>query len=426
MTNKGKAISWSWVPSLYYAEGLPYAFVMIVSVVMYKKLNISNTEIALYTSWLYLPWVIKPLWSPFVEIFKTKRFWIIFMQLLIGAGLAGIALTIPSSNMFKYTLAFFWLIAFSSSTHDIAADGFYMLGLSSHDQAWFIGIRNTFYRFAILTGQGLLVILAGQLENIYDDVFAWSIIFAGLSFLFILFAFYHKWALPKPTEDNELSKLNIKKTIPNIVNVFISYFKKPQIIIAVCFILIYRFGEAQLVKIAPLFMLDSIEMGGLGLTTSEYGFIYGTLGMIMLTLGGIFGGLLAAKHGLKYWIIWMALAMKLPDIVYVYMAYTQPDNFYLIGSFVAIEQFGYGFGFTAYLLYMMMLSEGEHKTAHYAICTGFMALGMMIPGMFSGLLQETIGYRYFFNWVLVATIPGLILIKYIKIDSKFGLRAKTN
>ena len=426
MTNKNKAISWSWVPSLYYAEGLPYAFVMIVSVVMYKKLNISNAEIALYTSWLYLPWVIKPLWSPFVEIFKTKRFWIIFMQLLIGAGLAGIALTIPSSNMFKYTLAFFWLIAFSSSTHDIAADGFYMLGLSSHDQAWFIGIRNTFYRFAILTGQGLLVILAGQLENIYNDVFAWSIIFAGLSFLFILFAFYHKWALPKPTEDNELSKLTIKKIIPNIVNIFISYFKKPQIIIAVCFILIYRFGEAQLVKIAPLFMLDSIEMGGLGLTTSEYGFIYGTLGMIMLTLGGIFGGLLAAKHGLKYWIIWMALAMKLPDIVYVYMAYAQPDNFYLIGSFVAIEQFGYGFGFTAYLLYMMMLSEGEHKTAHYAICTGFMALGMMIPGMFSGLLQETIGYRYFFNWVLVATIPGLILIKYIKIDSKFGLRAKTN
>ena len=426
MTNKNKARSWSWVPSLYYAEGLPYAFVMIVSVVMYKKLNISNTEIALYTSWLYLPWVIKPLWSPFVEVFKTKRFWIIFMQLLIGAGLAGIALTIPSSNMFKYTLAFFWLIAFSSSTHDIAADGFYMLGLSSHDQAWFIGIRNTFYRFAILTGQGLLVILAGQLENIYNDVFAWSIIFAGLSFLFILFAFYHKWALPKPTEDNELSKLTIKKIIPNIVNIFISYFKKPQIIIAVCFILIYRFGEAQLVKIAPLFMLDSIEMGGLGLTTSEYGFIYGTLGMIMLTLGGIFGGLLVARHGLKYWIIWMALAMKLPDIVYVYMAYVQPDNYYLIGSFVAIEQFGYGFGFTAYLLYMMMLSEGKHKTAHYAICTGFMALGMMIPGMFSGFLQESIGYKYFFNWVLIATIPGLILIKYIKIDSKFGLRVKTD
>ena len=427
MNNRNKPISWSWVPSLYYAEGLPYAFVMIVSVVMYKKLNISNTEIALYTSWLYLPWVIKPLWSPFIEIFKTKRFWIIFMQLLIGAGLAGIALTIPSSNMFQYTLVLFWLIAFSSSTHDIAADGFYMLGLSSHDQAWFIGIRNTFYRFAILTGQGLLVILAGQLENIYDNVaFAWAIVFGGLSILFIIFAVYHKWVLPQPSKDIGHPNLTIKKIIPNISNVFISYFKKPQIILAVCFILIYRFGEAQLVKIAPLFMLDSIEMGGLGLTTSEYGFIYGTLGMIMLTLGGIFGGLLVARHGLKYWIIWMALAMKLPDIVYVYMAYVQPDNYYLIGSFVAIEQFGYGFGFTAYLLYMMMLSEGKHKTAHYAICTGFMALGMMIPGMFSGFLQESIGYKYFFNWVLIATIPGLILIKYIKIDSKFGLRVKTD
>ena len=315
MNNRNKPISWSWVPSLYYAEGLPYAFVMIVSVVMYKKLNISNTEIALYTSWLYLPWVIKPLWSPFIEIFKTKRFWIIFMQLLIGAGLAGIALTIPSSNMFQYTLVLFWLIAFSSSTHDIAADGFYMLGLSSHDQAWFIGIRNTFYRFAILTGQGLLVILAGQLENIYDNVaFAWAIVFGGLSILFIIFAVYHKWVLPQPSKDIGNPNLTIKKIIPNISNVFISYFKKPQIILAVCFILIYRFGEAQLVKIAPLFMLDSIEMGGLGLTTSEYGFIYGTLGMIMLTLGGIFGGLLVARHGLKYWIIWKNIWMTLKRI----------------------------------------------------------------------------------------------------------------
>ena len=418
-----KANPWTWIPSLYYAEGLPYAFVMIVSVVMYKKLNLSNSEIALYTSWLYLPWVIKPLWSPFVDIFKTKRFWIILMQLFIGAGLAGVALTIPTSNMLRYTLVFFWLIAFSSSTHDIAADGFYMLGLSSHDQAWFVGIRNTFYRFAILTGQGLLVILAGQLENLYNNVtLAWSIIFGILAILFIVFAFYHKVILPHPSQDNNQSTLNLNEVIPNFLKVFISYFNKPQIIMAICFILIYRFGEAQLVKIAPLFMLDSMEMGGLGLSTSEYGFIYGTLGMIMLTLGGIAGGLLVSKNGLKYWIIWMALAMKLPDIVYVYMAYTQPENYYLVSFFVAIEQFGYGFGFTAYLLYMMMLSEGEHKTAHYAICTGFMALGMMIPGMFSGFLQESIGYKYFFNWVMLATIPGLILIKFLKIDSKFGIK----
>ena len=424
MDQKNK--SWFWVPSLYYAEGLPYAFVMIVSVVMYKKLDISNSEIALYTSWLYLPWVIKPLWSPLVDILKTKRFWIIFMQLLIGAGLAGIAFTIPTTNMFKYTLAFFWLIAFSSSTHDIAADGFYMMGLSSHDQAWFIGIRNTFYRFAILTAQGLLVILAGKLENLYNDVsLAWSIVFGILAIVFVVFAFYHKWILPHPSEDNNHAKLDLNDVITNFFKIFISFFKKPQIVLAVSFILFYRFGEAQLVKIAPLFMLDTMEMGGLGLSTSEYGFIYGTLGMIMLTLGGITGGLLVAKNGLNYWIIWMALAMKLPDLVYVYMAYTQPENYYLISLFVATEQFGYGFGFTAYLLYMMMLSEGEHKTAHYAICTGFMALGMMIPGMFSGFLQESIGYKYFFNWVIFATIPGFILIKFLNIDSKFGMKKDT-
>ena len=415
--------SWFWVPSLYYTEGLPYAFVMIVSVVMYKKLNISNSEIALYTSWLYLPWVIKPLWSPLVDIIKTKRFWIIFMQLLIGAGLAGIALTIPTTNMFRYTLAFFWLIAFSSSTHDIAADGFYMMGLTSHDQAWFIGIRNTFYRFAILTGQGLLVIIAGNMENLYNDVsLAWSIVFGISAIIFMIFAIYHKWILPHPSEDNNHEKLELNDVIKNFFKIFISFFKKPQIILAVSFILIYRFGEAQLVKIAPLFMLDTIEMGGLGLSTSEYGFIYGTLGMIMLTLGGISGGVLVAKNGLSYWIIWMALAMKLPDLVYVYMAYVQPENYYLISFFVATEQFGYGFGFTAYLLYMMMLSEGENKTANYAICTGFMALGMMIPGMFSGLLQETLGYKYFFNWVMLATIPGFILIKFLNINQNFGIK----
>ena len=421
MNQKNK--SWFWVPSLYYTEGLPYAFVMIVSVVMYKKLNISNSEIALYTSWLYLPWVIKPLWSPLVDIIKTKRFWIIFMQLLIGAGLAGIALTIPTTNMFRYTLAFFWLIAFSSSTHDIAADGFYMMGLKSHDQAWFIGIRNTFYRFAILTGQGLLVIIAGNMENLYNDVsLAWSIVFGISAIIFMIFAIYHKWILPHPSEDNNHEKLELNDVIKNFFKIFISFFKKPQIILAVSFILIYRFGEAQLVKIAPLFMLDTIEMGGLGLSTSEYGFIYGTLGMIMLTLGGITGGVLVAKNGLSYWIIWMALAMKLPDLVYVYMAYVQPENYYLISFFVATEQFGYGFGFTAYLLYMMMLSEGENKTANYAICTGFMALGMMIPGMFSGLLQETLGYKYFFNWVMLATIPGFILIKFLNINPNFGIK----
>ena len=422
MNSYSKTKGWTWVPSLYFAEGLPYAFVMIVSVVLYKKLNISNTEIALYTSWLYLPWVIKPLWSPFVDIIKTKRYWIVLTQLVIGASLAGVALTIPTTNALQYTLVFFWLMAFSSSTHDIAADGFYMLGLSSHDQSWFIGIRNTFYRFAILFGQGIIVIIAGQLENITGNLkLAWSLVFGILSGLFIILAAYHKWALPRPKNDQEEFNTAKEDIVKEYFEIIKAYFKKPQILLIVLFILLYRFGEAQLVKIAPLFMLDSYESGGLGLSTSEYGFIYGTLGIAMLTLGGIVGGFFIAKNGLKYWIIWMALAMKLPDLVYVYMAYSQPDNMTLIGILVSIEQFGYGFGFTAYLLYMMMISDGNHKTAHYAICTGIMALGMMIPGMFSGAIQESVGYTSFFYWVMLSTIPGLILIKFISIDSNFGL-----
>ena len=418
---KNQKSPWTWVPSLYYAEGLPYAMVMIVSVVMYKRLDISNTDIALYTSWLYLPWVIKPLWSPLVEILRTKRFWIVTMQLIIGGGLAGVALTIPTSNFFQLTLAFFWLIAFSSATHDIAADGFYMLELPSHVQSWFVGIRNTFYRFAIITGQGLLVILAGWLEiSTGNTKLAWSIIMGILGGMFLFFCLYHRWILPHPKTDEKHSGIKPADAVRSFFHVFTEYFKKPNIILVITFILLYRFGEAQLVKIAPLFMLDKFDAGGLGLTTSEYGFVYGTLGIIMLTLGGIAGGFLAAKHGLKSWILWMALAMKLPDLVYVYMAYTQPESYLLVSLMVAVEQFGYGFGFTAYLLFMMMISEGKHKTAHYAICTGFMALGMMIPGMFSGILQETMGYQSFFIWVMAATIPGLILIRFLPIDPEFG------
>jgi PAT family beta-lactamase induction signal transducer AmpG len=394
---------------------------------MYKNLGISNTDIALYTSWLYLPWVIKPLWSPFVDILRTKRFWIVIMQILIGAGLAGIALTIPLSNAFKYSLVFFWLMAFSSATHDIAADGFYMLGLSSHDQAWFVGIRNTFYRFAILTGQGLLVMMAGIFEDWTGAVTtAWSMIFACLAILFIGFGVYHRWFLPYPKSDQQHDVLKLGEAFQKFFIVFNSFFKKPRILFIIGFILIYRFGEAQLVKIAPLFMLDSLKSGGLGLNNIELGFINGTFGILMLTLGGITGGFLASKHGLKYWILVMALGMKLPDLVYVYMAYTQPQSSALITAFVAIEQFGYGFGFTAYLLFMMMVSEGKHKTANYAICTGFMALGMMIPGMFSGALQELIGYQYFFIWVMVATIPGLVMIKFLIIDPEFGLKRNSN
>ena len=411
-----KTQGWSWIPSIYYAEGLPYAIVIIVSTIMYKNLGLTNTEIALYTSWLYLPWVMKPLWSPLVEILKTNRFWIISMQILIGSCLAGIALTLPSSNYLQYTLAFMWLLAFSSATHDIAVDGFYMMALSSKSQAWFIGIRNTFYRFAILTGQGLIVILAGIFQNWTGDIFrAWSILFICLSILFLIFALYHSWRLPHPKSDSSKQDLNINKIFQNYLKIFKSFFTKPNAIAAISFMLLYRLGEAQLSKIAPLFMLDSIDKGGLGLSNIQLGFINGTIGLILLTLGGILGGFLISKHGLKYWIFWMAIAMKFPDFVYVYMASAQPESFLLISSLVAIEQFGYGFGFTAYLVYTMLYSEGEHKTAHYAICTGFMALGMMLPGMISGMLQDILGYQTFFIWIIITTIPGILIIKLLRI-----------
>jgi PAT family beta-lactamase induction signal transducer AmpG len=610
---------WFWVPSLYYAEGIPYIVVMTVSVIMYKRLGISNTDIALYTSWLYLPWVIKPLWSPVVDLLRTKRFWIVIMQLIIGVSLAGVALTIPVPDFFKYTLAFFWLLAFSSATQDIAIDGFYMLGLSKHEQAWFVGIRSTFYRLAMITGQGLLVILAGYLEStsglppveinvtskpgiesgelihpdeinfpeIYDEEllvishnynieistlhrdktevdsiiaivkgwnikngfykeekqnkslssdlesdksffenvisglesilrkyfseskeissgdqtgnigfvyftlsippgeekevvfnfgretgdksiflvegerfvfnsenrekaavaviqldnklktsssavftgkagdipFAWMITFFVMAGLFLLFFVYHKFILPYPPSD---SAVITKQSgfMKEFIKTFILFFKRKKIGVILAFILLYRLAEAQLVKLAAPFLLDSQEAGGLALTTGQVGFVYGTVGIIFLMLGGILGGFLCARNGLKYWIWWMIIAINLPDLVYVYLSYTQTTDFLIINIMVAIEQFGYGFGFTAFMLYLIYISEGDHKTSHFAIATGLMALGMMIPGMFSGWLQEIIGYKHFFIWICIATIPGFIVTKFIPLDNEFGKKEK--
>jgi PAT family beta-lactamase induction signal transducer AmpG len=413
--------AWFWVPSLYFTEGLPYVIVMTVSVIMYKRMEISNTDIALYTSWLYLPWVIKPLWSPFVDIIRTKRFWIISMQLLIGLALIGIALTTQLPFFFTATLFFFWIVAFASATHDIAADGFYMLGLDQHDQAWFVGVRSTFYRIAMITGSGLLIIFAGQMETFTDNIkLAWSITFLLLAVILVLSFLYHKFILPFPDPDTGKILIDFWNVLKEFTDVFVDFFKKDRIILIIAFLLFYRFGEAQLVKLASPFLLDSMEVGGLALSTSQVGFIYGTVGLILLSVGGILGGFLAAKQGLKFWLYPMAVAMNLPNVVYVYLSYIQPQQFWIVNTCVAIEQFGYGFGFTAYMLFMILVSEGKHKTAHFAITTGFMALGMMIPGMFSGLIQEEIGYQYFFIWVLIATIPGFLLLPFLPIDKNFG------
>ena len=416
---------WAWIPSLYFAEGLPYVFVMTVSVIMYKKLEISNTQIALYTSWLYLPWVIKPLWSPIIDIIKTKRYWIIIMQLIIGVSLAGVAFTIPADNFFKYTLAFFWLMAFSSATHDIAADGFYMLGLTKHEQAFNIGIRNTFYRIAMLAGQGLFVMLAGKLEIISENnQRAWSITFIIIAILFILFFIYHFFVLPKPAADINHRIKSLNQVIADFSETFISFFKKDGIVLSLSFILIFRLGEAQLVKLASPFLLDNPEVGGLGLSTLNVGTIYGTAGMIALTIGGILGGIVVSRDGLKKWMLPMVFAMNLPNLVYVFLSYVLPQDLWIITGSIVVEQFGYGFGFTAFMLFMIYLSDGKHKTAHYALCTGFMALGMMLPGMVSGWIQAMIGYQYFFIWVMICTLPGFVIIYYLKYDPKFGTKEK--
>ncbi len=606
-----KRSPWSWVPTLYFAQGIPYVIVMTVSVIMYKRLGISNADIALYTSWLYLPWVIKPLWSPVVDLLKTKRWWIVIMQLFVGAGLVGVAFTIPVPNFFQYTIAFFWLLAFSSATHDIAADGFYMLALDEHKQAYFIGIRSTFYRVAMITGQGLLIILAGFFEthtgldpvefsvtsrtdqpaeivvpptdyevvsdkpafvltsediqiptkkvqpqvidslirwareenlangfvlpekiNDADEVqgwftvyvsgplkqklkaafgreasaintlnpgnigiigvrltkapeagekvplntgirrgdesikliegerievdasnwqetawmvvqldpklegrsmafyegrsgnipLAWTLTFVILAGMFLLFFLYHRFMLPRPASDKAAVQVDGSTIFSEFFATFKSFFTKENIGPAIAFLLLFRFGEAQIVKMASPFLLDAREIGGLGLTTGDVGLIYGTIGILALTLGGILGGLVASRQGLKFWLWPMAFAMNLPNLVFVYLSYATPQSMWLISASVAVEQFGYGFGFTAYMLYMIYFAAGNNKTAHYAICTGLMALGMMLPGMVSGWIQEIIGYHNFFIWVVICTIPGFVILRFLKIDATFGIK----
>jgi PAT family beta-lactamase induction signal transducer AmpG len=410
---------WRWVPSLYFGQGMPYVAVMMLSVIMYKNTGMSNVDIALYTSWLYLPWVIKPFWSPFIDMFGTKRVWIVTLQLVIGAALALVALTTSLPYFFQISLAIFWLIAFSSATHDIAADGYYMLGLSQHQQAAFVGVRSTFYRLAMISGQGALVYLAGSLTLATGDVrLAWSVVFLILGALFVCLGIFHYLTLPRPSADHAIASNG--DMVGDFVATFTSFFQKKEIWTILGFLLLFRLGEAQLLKLALPFLLDPASVGGLGLSTSEVGLVYGTIGVIALTLGGLLGGYTIARHGLKRCLWLMVLAVHLPDLVFVYLASNMPDSLALIAACIALEQFGYGFGFAAYMLYMIMVSDGAHKTAHYAICTGFMALGMMLPGMVSGKIQEYLGYQNFFIWVCIATIPAFAMAALVKIDPEFG------
>ena len=437
--NSTKRISpWAWVPTLYFAQGIPYFIVNNISVLMFAKMGVPNGEMALFTSLLYLPWTIKPFWSPFIDIIKTKRWWIISMQILMSIAFILLTLSIPKPDeatiaagttpisMFTITLVLFIITAFASATHDIAADGFYMLALKQSDQAAFVGIRSTFYRLASIFGQGVLVAIAGAIELRYKDIpLSWTITMLVTAVMFSLVTFYHLFAIPKPTSDKSVltpGTASAKAIFQEFGRTFATYFTKPGVWLAIAFMLLYRLPEAFLIKMCMPFLVASKEAGGLELSTAEVGIVYGTIGVIFLTVGGILGGLFASRIGLKKSIWWMAGCMTLPCLTFVYLAIGQPDNLFAISTAIAIEQFGYGFGFTAYMLYMMYFSEGEFKTSHYAICTAFMALSMMIPGMFAGYLQEAVGYINFF-WIVILCCAATIVVTVFadrKIDPTYG------
>jgi len=553
MDKNNKRSPWAWVPTLYFFEGIPYSIVMITSGLLYKTMGISIASFAFWTSLLYLPWTIKPLWSPYIDVVSTKRNWIVWTQLFLAVAFIAIGIAMPLSFFYPVTLIIFALIAIASASHDIAADGFYMYALDQHNQAFFVGIRSTFYRLAKLTALGLLPVVAGLVlektgltpvtytvesvapeehtpfdpssiniistggkpdilvypehlkvpvyqagksdldsalfyvvlsatpeegetevvninrksgskdidlskkqtgryeftsENWNEPVavsvkvnhnltgkttsdfqitagnvaFSWVVSLSTMGILLLILALYNKFMMPYPEHYGEREK--ISWTV--YTDVFISFFTKPGVVPAMMFFLLYRFGEAQLFRIATPFLIDARISGGLGMTAAQYGIVYGTIGVICLTLGGILGGITAAKFGLKKLIWIMALSMNLPIGIYLYLSYFQPmPGDWIISGAIALEQFGYGFGFTGYMLYMLhYVGESKYKTAEYAIATSLMALGMMLPGMLSGAMKELLGYNHFFIYVMICTIPGLIAIKFLKIDPAFGIKKK--
>jgi PAT family beta-lactamase induction signal transducer AmpG len=410
---------WRWIPSLYFAQGLPNVVMTSLSVVMFKNLHVSNADITFYTSMAYLPWVIKPLWSPLVEMFGKKRRWIVVLQFAIGIAFGTIALTLPAPDFFRYALALLWLMAFSSATHDIAADGFYLLALSPHQQAAFVGVRSLCFRLSVLAGKGGLVALSGWLLGITGSATqAWGAIFLLLAGLFLIAGLYHVRALPVLTDAG--IPPSSRSRLGDFAQVFGSFFSKPGIGVALAFLLLYRLAEAFALKLVEPFLLDSRASGGLALSNQQLGLSYGGVGVVALLAGGLLGGYLISRHGLRRMLWPMLLVMHIPIAVFLLLAAVRPESLGVISAALAVEQFGYGFGFTAYMVYMMMLAEGEHQTAHYAICTGFMALGIMLPGLVAGDIQESLGYERFFLWVCVATLPSFLVTALLKIDPAFG------
>ena len=427
---------WAWVPSLYFAEGVPYVIVITLSVVMYKQLGLSNGDVAFYTGWFYLPWLIKPLWSPLVSMLGARRRWVTLLQMVVAVALAAIAFTLPLKGWLGWTMGLFWLMAFASATHDIAADGFYMMGLTQGEQSFFVGIRSTFYRLATIAAEGGMLALIGWLTGRFGTSLpadmatrrAWTTGLLVVAVLFVVLSLWHGRALPHPADDvrNAEGHGSVREFLREFGRTFVTFFQKDRMWAALLFMLLFRFPEAQLTKISALFLLDPVETGGLGLTATQVGLVKGTVGVVGLTLGGILGGIVASKDGLKRWLWPMVWAISLPDIVYIYLSISQPTSLWTIGTCLFIEQAGYGFGFTAYMLFLLYYARGSHETAHYAIATAFMAAGMMLPGMFAGYLQEAMGYRTFFIWVCACCAITFIVTAFLRIDPEFGKKKQNS
>lgn len=401
---------WIFVSTLYFAEGVPYIIVNSLSVVMYKKLGINNAQIALWTSLLYLPWVVKMFWGPLIDIYSTRRNWILCTQLALAIALGCLAFSLHLSNFFFVSLLLLAIVALLSATQDTAIDGFYMLSLDNDAQAFFVGLRSTFYRIGMLFGSGLLVFLAGQMEKSFSTPFSWTIAVALSACIFVVLLSFHKLFLPFPK--NDIRPTETRSVLHFYLEVIKTYFSQERIWVILAFIFLYRIGEAMLVKLAPPFLLDTVESGGLGLSTAQVGLAYGTIGSLALTLGGIIGGWLVSRYGAKRSMLPMALALNLPHLFYIYLAYAQPSVCWAY-PLVAIEQFGYGLGTAAYSVYFMYLTRDTYKTSHFAISTGFMALGMMLPGLISGYIQQALGYPLFFVTVFLLTVPGMVTLWFI-------------
>ena len=414
----------TWVPSLYLAESLPFSAVMLISVIMFKEMGLTDSQITLYTGWLGLPWVVKPIWSPIIDNFKTKRWWIVNMQFVMGIALALVAFTLPTQFWLKGCLAIFMVIAFASATHDISADGFYIIGLSGKEQELYVGVRNTFYRIGMVIGQGGLVLLAGVMQEGYlgsavqSVEMSWAIVFAIVGTLMLFLCLCHSFMLPK-VEKSVHENFSFSEQAHEFLLTLKVFLTKPHLVSALCFILLFRLPEGLLTKIVPLFLTRTAAEGGLAMSDTDFGLIYGTLGVIGLLLGGLVGGWCVSRWGLKRCLWPLVFCITLPDAVYVYLSYFPTSDLWLVGAYDCIEQIGYGLGFAAYTLYLVTFSRGERSTAVFSICTAGQYLGgVMLPGMVSGLISDNVGYQKFFLVIMLLCLVTFAVTAFVKIEEE--------